>query len=93
MNTVAEAIRKITAAAQNAIDSGERSTAIDAHDVIELLLAIADKLDPVVYGDSPHVVTCPECNCEVSRQLSDVDPACCICPVCGIAFEPMCPAV
>ena len=43
---IADAIREVTASVQTAIDEGQRSTEIDAHDMVEVLLAIADKLDP-----------------------------------------------
>ena len=48
MNDVADAIRKVTAKVQQAIDEGERSRVIDADDLVEVLLAIADTLDPPV---------------------------------------------
>ncbi len=48
MKDVAEAIREVTAKVQRAIDNGERSRVIDADDLVELLLAIADTLDPPV---------------------------------------------
>jgi len=43
---IADAIRNVTATMQQAIDDGHRSRHIDADDVIEVLLAIADELDP-----------------------------------------------
>jgi chorismate mutase len=43
---IADAIRKVTAAVQNAIDGGRRSRAVDAYDLVEVLLAVADELDP-----------------------------------------------
>jgi len=46
MNAVADAIRMVTAKVQQAIDEGYRSRAIDADDLVEVLLAIADELDP-----------------------------------------------
>ncbi|HEX4055479.1 MAG TPA: hypothetical protein VHX86_14535 [Tepidisphaeraceae bacterium] len=46
MTTVADAIRKVTVAMQNELESGRRSTHVDAHDLIEVLLAIADQIDP-----------------------------------------------
>ena len=46
MNEVADAIRNVTAAVQRAIDEGYRSRVIDADDLVEVLLAIADALDP-----------------------------------------------
>lgn len=46
MLRVAEALRNVTAAMQRELDSGRRSTQVDAHDLVEVLLAIADELDP-----------------------------------------------
>ena len=43
---VADAIRDVTATMQKLIDAGERSTHIDAEDLIEVLLSIADRIDP-----------------------------------------------
>lgn len=51
---VADAIRDVTAAMQTSLDKGQRSTRIDAWDLVEALLAIADRLDPPVpAGDEP----------------------------------------
>ena len=44
--TVADAIRKVTAAMQHELDAGRRSRTLDAHDLLDVLLAIADELDP-----------------------------------------------
>lgn len=41
----ADGIRKVTVAMQNEIYSGRRSTRIDANDLIDILLAIADEID------------------------------------------------
>ncbi len=46
MSDVADAIRTVTAKMQKAIDAGYASRGIDADDLIEALLAIADELDP-----------------------------------------------
>jgi hypothetical protein len=43
---VADAIRKVTAAMQAELEAGRRSTRLDAHDLLDLLLAVADELDP-----------------------------------------------
>ena len=48
MIQVADAIRQVTIAMQKAIDDGHRSKMIDADDLVEVLLAIADQLDPPV---------------------------------------------
>ena len=52
MYQVADAIRKVTTAMQTAVESGQRSRRIDAEDIIEILLAIADELDPPI-GSGP----------------------------------------
>ncbi len=46
MQKLADAIRKVTAAMQTELESGRRSTHIDANDLIDLLLAVADEIDP-----------------------------------------------
>ena len=46
MTETADAIRKVTAAIQQELDAGRRSSHLDAHDLVDVLLAIADELDP-----------------------------------------------
>ena len=46
MNEVADALRKVTATMQRELESGRRSSRLDAHDLVDLLLAVADELDP-----------------------------------------------
>jgi hypothetical protein len=48
MHEFADAIRLVTAKVQREIDQGRRSRSIDAEDLVEVLLAIADQLDPFV---------------------------------------------
>lgn len=43
---LADALRDVTAAMQQAIDEGFRSRMIDADDLVEVLLSVADRLDP-----------------------------------------------
>lgn len=45
---VADAIRKVTAKMQDALAEGQRSSRLDAFDLIEAMLAVADELDPIV---------------------------------------------
>ena len=47
-HSLADAIREVTAAVQQAIEDGHRSRMIDADDPVEVLLSIADRLDPPV---------------------------------------------
>ena len=42
---IAAAIREVTVRMTDAIDNGTRSTRIDANDLIDVLLAIADLID------------------------------------------------
>jgi len=48
---VADAIRKVTAAMQAELETGRRSTHLDANDLVEVLLAVADELDPPFSDD------------------------------------------
>ena len=45
MPQIADAIRTVTAKVQAAIEDGYRSRMIDADDMVEILLAVADELD------------------------------------------------
>ena len=57
VHQTADAIREVTSAVQTAIDEGYRSRAIDADDVVEILLAIADRLDPPLADVVPEKTT------------------------------------
>lgn len=50
VNRVADAMRAVGARMQQAIDAGQRPRAIDADDLVEVLLAVADELDPPFRG-------------------------------------------
>lgn len=76
MTTVAEAIRKVTAAMQNELGSGRRSTQIDANDLIDVLLAVADHVDP-------PLAKRPERGCEFCRQEYNRPDGEFACPYCG----------
>ena len=43
---IADAFRAVALRLENALEAGHRSSRIDAHDLLETLLAIADCLDP-----------------------------------------------
>jgi hypothetical protein len=45
---VADAIRSVAVSMQSALENGERSYMIDASDLLDILLALADQLDPFV---------------------------------------------
>lgn len=50
MLEVADAMRRVTIPIHKEIAAGRRSTRIDAEDVVQILLSIADQLDPP-FGD------------------------------------------
>jgi hypothetical protein len=59
LNRFVDALREIGAALERAVERGERAAQIDAHDLVETLLSIADRLDPPVRGSgnpSPSLV-------------------------------------
>lgn len=45
MNELADAIRKVTATIQRELDAGRRSSHLDANDLVDVLLAVADEID------------------------------------------------
>lgn len=60
-HAIANAIRDVTAQVQLAIEDGYRSRAIDADDLVEVLLAVADWLDPPVGSLVDAGYACPGC--------------------------------
>jgi hypothetical protein len=45
-DAIADVLRDVAMSLEKAIDDGHRSRSIDAYDLVETLLAIADRLDP-----------------------------------------------
>lgn len=85
MYEVADAIRKVTAAMQTAIETGQRSRRIDAEDFVGVLLAIADVLDPPV-GTELKLGPCPGCGESHPDQLHLVDDERIRCASCRMEF-------
>jgi hypothetical protein len=48
LNRFVDAVREVAAAIEREVEEGHRAAQIDAHDVVEILLAVADRLDPPV---------------------------------------------
>jgi hypothetical protein len=48
LNRFVDAFREVAAAMEREVEEGHRAAQIDAHDLIEVLLSIADRLDPPV---------------------------------------------
>lgn len=77
---IADAIRDVTVTIQNLIDSGKRSAKIDAHDLIETLLAIADRLE--------STAACPTCCERDPDRLIWQDDRMVRCASCGTTYQP-----
>ena len=85
---LADAIREVTASVQTAIAEGYRSRMIDADDLVEVLLAIADRLDPPVPDEVAAEFACPECGeRHIDRLVHEADDLV-RCSSCGITFDP-----
>ena len=83
-----DALREVTAAMQKAITEGYRSRMIDAEDLVEVLLAIADRLDPPVGNEVGSGCACPGCGeRQVDRLVWQEDDVV-RCASCGTTFEP-----
>ena len=87
---IADAIREVTSAMQKAIADGYRSRMIDADDLVEVLLSIADRLDPPV-AEITHdgQVPCPDCGETSVDRLVWIDDEFVRCDDCGTIFDPM----
>ena len=87
IHQLADAIRDVTVAMQRAIEDGHRSRMIDADDLIEVFLAIADRLDPPVRNEIVSKFACPECGeYRTDRLIAETDDLV-RCGSCGITFE------
>ncbi|MEW4530609.1 hypothetical protein [Maioricimonas sp. JC845] len=91
---MADAIREVTVAMQKAIVDGYRSRMTDADDLVEVLLAIADRLDPPVAESVTTSFACPDCGERHSDRLvwiTDEFPGAdkfVRCDACGTIFDP-----
>lgn len=90
MLQVADAIREVTAAIQKAIDDGHRSRVINADDLVEVLLSIADRLDPPVPESTNQVLfVCPDCGeAAADRLVWQHDGETVRCSTCGATYCP-----
>ena len=92
---IADAIREVTVAMQKSIDDGYRSRLIDADDLVQVLLSIADRLDPPVAESVAPGFACPDCgerNPDRLLWITDELPGAdkfVRCDACGTIFDPM----
>jgi hypothetical protein len=86
---MADIIREVTVAMQQAISDGYRSRMIDADDLVEVLLAIADRLDPPLPDAINQVVyPCPGCGLAEADRLVWQDDEFVRCDACGTIYAP-----
>lgn len=86
---LADAIREVTVAIQNEIAEGHRSRMIDADDLVEVLLSIADRLDPPIRETTNQVAfRCPQCGEADADRLVWQDDEFIRCETCGTVYNP-----
>ncbi len=86
---LADAIREVTIAMQKAIDDGHRSRLIDADDLVEVLLSIADRLDPPTPVSTNEVAfPCRNCGEADADRLIWQDDEFVRCETCGTVYSP-----
>lgn len=85
---LADAIREVTAAVQKAMNDGHRSRMIDADDLVEVLLSIADRLDPPLRESNRVHFPCPNCGDVDSDRLVWQDDEFVRCENCGTVYSP-----
>jgi hypothetical protein len=84
-----DVLRDVAASVQQAIAEGYRSRMVDADDLVEVLLAIADRLDPPVRVTTNHVVCpCPDCGLADPDRLIWQDDEFVRCDACGTIYAP-----
>ncbi len=84
----ADAIRVVALRLENALEEGRRSTRIDANDLIETLLAVADQLDPPVANNVAPAEACPNCGeRDADRLVWQDDEETVRCAGCGTKYR------
>lgn len=85
---VANAFRRVAATMQKAIDASRRSTKIDANDLIDILLAVAEEIDPPDTQLVDTQFSCPGCGERRQDRLVWQDDETVLCNECGMNFVP-----
>jgi predicted RNA-binding Zn-ribbon protein involved in translation (DUF1610 family) len=85
---LADAIREVTIAMQKAIDDGHRSRMIDADDLVEVLLSIADRLDPPIREQNRVAFPCVNCGESDADRLEWQEDEFVRCSTCGTIYSP-----
>lgn len=87
-HSIADALRVVAMRLEQALEKGRRSSRIDANDLLETLLAVADELDPPVKSDVAPIDACPSCGERNADRLHWQDDETVLCAVCGTTYNP-----
>jgi len=86
---IADALRVVALRLEEAIERGKRSNRIDANDLLETLLAVADQLDPPVANHVAATEACPNCGKrDADRLVWQDDDETVRCAGCGTTYRP-----
>jgi hypothetical protein len=86
---IADALRVVALRLENALEEGRRSNRIDANDLLETLLAVADQLDPPVANHVDPTEACPNCGeRNADRLVCQDDDETVRCAGCGTRYHP-----
>ncbi len=86
---IADALRVVALRLENALEEGRRSTRIDANDLLETLLAVADQLDPPLANYLAPTEACPNCGeRNADRLIWQDDDETVRCAGCGTTYRP-----
>ena len=86
---IADALRVVALRLENALEEGRRSARVDAHDLLEMLLAVADELDPPVANSIATEAACPHRGeRRVDELLGQADEETVRCAGCGMTYRP-----
>ncbi|MEX1230841.1 MAG: hypothetical protein WEB58_11420 [Planctomycetaceae bacterium] len=85
---IADAFRNVALRLELALDEGRRSKRIDAEDLLQTLLALADELDPPVPDNVPSDAGCPKCGERDVDQLVWLDDESVQCSRCRTTYRP-----
>jgi ribosomal protein L37AE/L43A len=85
---LADVLREVTPSMQTAIADGYRSRMIDEVDLVEVPLAIVDRLDPPVPNVVAAPCACPDCGEQEADRLVVTEEGLVRCGSCGSTFDP-----
>ena len=86
---LADAFRLVALRLENALEEGRRSNHIDANDLLETLLAMADHLDPPLAKQIATTKACPNCGeRNADRLVWQDDDETVRCVRCGTTYRP-----